>query len=338
MLRLYKPIPHDIFKLQEMLKHLVCSVWCEASDDQICEDKLSPDFKTLYLAYSWLKEVVDLIYEKFEGLSPLEKLKVKQAFLTTNSIEKLCDANLSPIYLNNLPSVIEKDVKPLLVEFYETLLERAKVPGTKKDYYEKLIKANEYKYCPCCGMTDIEQEDSKYREAFDHYLPKAHYPFASINFENLVPLCYKCNSDRKGEKDPLEGNRKSFYPFSSGKHNIDLKFAIDKTKDLSALERSDLKILFISDGNDEKLKTWDTLFEINDRYNDMTRSFIKAHLRKIKRRHKDFSEGKIGWSYINSLDKLITDYEFDKYEDKKFLKIPLMQELKNCHDLIEVYG
>lgn len=336
MLRLYKPIQHDIFKLQQMLEHLVCHVWCTANEDECCEDKLDADFKIVYLAYGWLKENVDLIYEKFEGLSPVELQKIKEAFLSDNAIENLCNGTIPPVYLDKLPAIIEEDVKPLLVDFYETLLEKAKVPGTKKDYYEKLIAANEFKWCPCCGLIDIEQEDSKYREAFDHYLPKAHYPFASVNFKNLVPLCHKCNSDRKGEKDPIEGGRKAFYPFATGPHSITISMKVDKTKDLGNLQAADLAITFT--GDKEKIDTWNALFDISARYNEKTRAFSKTHLRKIKRRHAGFSAGKAAWTYQDSLDELIKDYEFDKYDDKKFLKIPLMEELKNFPELIEVYG
>jgi hypothetical protein len=336
MLRLYKPIQHDIFKLQKMLEHLVCDVWCTSNENECCEDKLSVDFKVLYLTYGWLRDKVDLIYQKFEGLSPVEKVKIKEAFLTINSIEKLCDGAATPVYLINLPGVIEEDVKPLLVSFYETLLEKAKVPGTKKDYYEKLITANGFKCCPCCGLTDIEQENSKNREAFDHYLPKAHYPFASVNFENLVPLCHKCNSDRKGDKDPIENGRKAFYPFNCDPHSIEIAIILDKKKDLGNLQAGDLTITFA--GDDEKIKTWNSLFDISDRYNEKTIGFSKTHLRKIKRRHAGFVAGKSWWTYQHSLDELISDYEIDKYDDKKFLKIPMMMELKNCAELIEVYG
>lgn len=341
MLRLYNPIPHEIFQLHRMLENLVCSVWCEANEDETCEDKLAVDFNVLYQAYGWLKAEVDSIYEEFVGLSPFEQSKIKKAFYATNSIEKLCNGETVPIYLNELPGIINDCVKPLLIEFYETLLQRAQVPGTKKDYYEKLIKENDFKYCPCCGMTDFEHEDSKNREAFDHYLPKAHYPFATINFKNLVPLCYKCNSDRKGEKDPIEGGRKAFYPFKSEnpdseKHEIEIQFTLDRTRDLGNLTRTDLTIDIL--GDNEKITTWDNLFDIKERYNDTTRGFIKTHLSKIKRRHAWFAEGKAIWTYENSLDKLIEEYEYDQYEDKKFLKIPLMNELKKCSNLIEVYG
>lgn len=198
------------------------------------------------------------------------------------------------------------------------------------------MKKNEYKDCPCCGLTYFEPKDSANREAFDHYLPKSHYPLASVNFQNLVPLCYKCNSDRKKAKDPIENGKKAFFPFSNSNHAIEIKITIDHTKDLRKLERTDLKIEF--SGDKDKIETWDRLFATSDRYNDTSRDILKNMLRKIKRRHIDYKDENAIWTYTNTLDKLIEDYEFDKFDDNKFLKIPIMTELKNCSDLIEVYA
>lgn len=336
MLRVYQPIIADpIFTLQVQVQHLVCDVWCNASATP-CDELLLADFKIIYDAYDWLKTAIDDIYTKCIVLTPEERTLIREAFIINNQIENLCNAAVAPKYLDGLPNIVETDMKPLLVDFYEVLLERARVPGTKKSYYESLITSNEFRFCPCCGMTDFELEDSEYREAFDHYLPKSIFPFSSINFENLVPLCYKCNSDRKGVKNPIENQRKTFYPFSSEEHKIEIKFTLDKSKDLDKLERQDLIIEII--GDTEKIETWDSLFDVKDRYNDMSRSFTKTHLIKIKRRHMRFLENNPDWTYQNSLDELINDYENDKFEDKKFLKIPLMKELKNYSSLIEVYS
>ncbi|VAX23387.1 hypothetical protein MNBD_IGNAVI01-2489 [hydrothermal vent metagenome] len=340
MLRLYKPIQHDIFKLQSMLEHLVCNVWCEANSGESCESKLDADFKVIYDSYDWLKKEIDVIYTKFIPLSDADKKSIKDAFSTNNKIEKLCEGTETPIYLDELPDIVENKIKPLFVDFYEKLLERAKVPGTKKDYYEKLIEENDFHYCPCCGLIDFESSDSKYREAFDHYLPKSDYPFSSVNFHNLVPLCYKCNSDRKKVKDPIKDGRKAFYPFivnGQAEHRIGIKITIDKSKDLRNLDKADLTIEF--EGYDEKIETWDSLFDIKERYNDSIRKKIsKTLLQRIKRRHQLFRKNNASWTYDNTLNFLIDDYENDLYEDKKFLKKPFMIELKSSASLIEVYG
>jgi hypothetical protein len=308
-----------------MLEHLVCSVWCEANKD-VCATKLDADFKKIYDSYDWLRTEVDKIYESCKHLSVAEKKAIKEAFATNNRIEDLCNSTIVPVYLPNLPDVVDKNMKPLLVDFYENLLEKAKVPGTKQAYYSALIAANEFQFCPCCGYMPFESSDSEYREAFDHYLPKSKYPFLSVNFSNLVPLCHKCNSDRKGTKDPIANGKKAFYPFSTKPHNISINIEIDKSKDLGALSRTDVEIKL--NGDTDKIETWDRLFDIKERYNDVTRSFSKTFLNRIKRRHKENLNNDKNNSYIDTLNKLITDYESDKYEDMKFLKIPFMEDLK----------
>ena len=59
----------------------------------------------------------------------------------------------------------------------------------------------------------------------------------------------------------------------SDAHEIGIGFVLDKTKDFRSLERLDLTIEFV--GDEEKIRTWNSLFDISDRYNDMTRSFFK---------------------------------------------------------------
>jgi len=131
-------------------------------------------------------------------------------------------------------------------------------------------------------------------------------------------------SDRKGEKDPIEYKKTTFYPFSNtNSYRIQISIQIDKTKDLGNLERKYLQINLL--GDTEKIETWDRLFDIKERYNDTTRGLLKANLKKLKRRHKIFTENKEDWTYLNTLDERINDYENDKYEDFKFLRIPLTQ-------------
>ena len=341
MLRLYKPIKHDIFKLHEMLEHLVCSVWCEACDDA-CETKLNEDFKKL-LPYSiskrkLLKDEVERIYDSFKGLSNDQKDTIKKAFGFTNQIEKLCNKDVQPVYLSAMDKVVSEDIKPLFKWCYENLLDKAKVTGDKLEYYQELIRKNDFQYCPCCGLIDFESPapENTTREANDHYLPKSKYPFASVNFQNLVPLCYKCNSDRKSTKDPIENDRKAFYPFANGEHDISIAIEIDKSKDIDKLERDDLTLTLT--GDPEKIKTWDWLFDISDRYKDTVREKIAYNLvRQLANRYKRNKERNQGLTFTEIIDDHIKDYEDDKYSDKKFLKVAFLEELKNCTDFIEVY-
>lgn len=334
MLRLYKPIKHDISKLHNMLEHLVCSVWCEADDNE-CKTKLDQNFLSIYNSYEWLKKQIDDIYDFCKTLNEEEKQKIKEAFTLNNRIEDLCNGHIKPVYITSLDKVVEDKIKPLLIDFYEELLERSKIPGTKKNYYEELIKFNGFVDCPCCGLVYFESESSKTREEFDHYLPKSIYPFSSVNFNNLVPLCHKCNAERKGVKDPIENNSKAFYPFSTKQHVLNLEIRLDPTKDIENLEERDLNIKL--KGDSERVNTWNRLFDIESRYNEASRRMIFNLVREIKKRHKEFLKYKINWTYLNTLEEIINDYKDDIYLDKKFLKVPILEELKNCTWLIDVY-
>ena len=79
------------------------------------------------------------------------------------------------------------------INLYKNRLSRKESPSYK--YYEKI--RNQTGKCPYCNRgQDVD--------ALDHYLPKKFFPSFSIVINNLVPICYKCNSECK----------KSFYPKS----------------------------------------------------------------------------------------------------------------------------
>jgi len=283
-----------------------------------------------------LKVEVERIYDIFKGLSATEKEKVKTAFTTNNNIESLCDGT-APIYLADLPDVVKHDIKPLFKWCYETLLEKGKVAGDKMDYYNQLIAENGFDTCPCCGLIDFESAESICREAYDHYLPKSKYPFASVNFSNLVPLCYKYNSDRKKAKDPIENDRTVFYPFSTGDHSIEinLNYTADIDAETKKLTFSDLEIKLT--GDTDKIQTWDWLFHIKERYEDYLKSKLQAWLREIANRYARNIKRANGLSYSEILDDHIEDYENNKYSEKKFLKIAFLNAVKNDANLMVVY-
>jgi hypothetical protein len=207
------------------------------------------------------------------------------------------------------------------------------------DYYNQLIKHsdNDFDTCPCCGLIDFESAESIRREAYDHYIPKATFPFASVNFKNLVPLCYKCNSDRKSTKDPIENARVAFYPFSTAEHTIEinLNYTADIDDDTKELNFTDLKINLT--GQALKIETWDWLFDIATRYEDRIKSFSKQFLKEIKNWDKIFNEDNEVWTYEQTINRLISNYEFDYYDDKKFLKIAFLKAIKNDTNFMSVY-
>lgn len=338
MLRTYRPIQHPIFTLHNYLEHLVCQVWCNASDLDTCSNLLDANFEAIYDAYTWLKTDVDAIYEKCKTLTAKERADIRAAFNVNNRIQELCAGTLRPIELNDLPVVVKEDMKPLLVKFYDRLIDLAEVPGDKLDYYNKLRSENpNFKFCPCCGLSPIESAESHYREDNDHYLPKAEFPFATVNFQNLVPLCSKCNKKCKSTKNPFEAGRVSFYAFDITHIPIEVSISISNQAniDYGKLSVNDIAIDFNSDPN--KTSTWDWLFNIKERYNEEVRGFSKTELRILANRLLRNSHRKTGLTYEEILEDTIEDYEVEIFEDRKFLKRPFLQTIKTKPEWMAVY-
>ncbi|MCD8081445.1 MAG: hypothetical protein LUF04_13905, partial [Bacteroides sp.] len=261
MLRPYTPIVHPIATLHSMLEYLVCEVWCKANDTHTCQQLLSEDLEELYKHLDWLKEETDAIYDLCRSLTPDERKLITDTFRNNNRIQDLCNGTLPIVELSDLPPVVQKEIKTLLESFYTRLLDIKKVPGEKLDYYNQLVKANKFKTCPVCGLTDIETEDSPYIEDYDHFFPKTHYPLSAVNFENLVPTCDKCNKKHKNKKKPLAHNGKAYYPFETGRPEIEVTLDVDKIEFDKDKKLQD-KTKFTFSGDPEKNATWNWLYNI----------------------------------------------------------------------------
>lgn len=335
MLRTYKPLTnHSIFVYQKHVEHLVCNVWCEAKDGINCQDLLTQKFKEIYINRDWVKIGVDEIYELCKMLKDDQRKAIKEAFFINNDIEAFCEATHKPIELNTLPAVVEKKMKPLLVKFYSHLISAAE----KLKYYNALITHNaNFKFCLCCGLTPVESAESHYREDNDHYLPKADYPFASVNFKNLPPLCGKCNKKCKSTKNPFKNGRKSFYAFKPLDNEFDITVSITTADNTSylALKKEEISLSFNNDA--KKVDTWHWLFQIKTRYNEEIRQFSKTELRMLANRFKRNAERKKGETYEQILNDAIEEYEMDKYDDRKFLKKSFINEMLNKPEWIAVY-
>jgi len=335
MLRTYKPLDnHIIFNYQIHVQNLICNVWCNAINGLNCQDLLSKEFELIYLARDWVKVGVDEIYEICKRLTDSERTLIREAFFINNDIESLCEGLSSPIELNAFHFVVEQKMKPLLVRFYNELINSKE----KLDYYNSLLENNNnFKFCPCCGLTPIESPESHYREDNDHYLPKAGYPFASVNFGNLPPLCSKCNKKCKSTKNPFENGRTSFYAFKPLENEFEINVEINDSiaTDYLVLNEHEVTMYFNNDAN--KVNTWDWLFEIKARYNEEIRQFSKTELRILANRFRRNSSRKQDMSYEQILKDVIEDYDIDKYDDRKFLKAPFLKEMLNKPEWLTTY-
>ena len=288
MLFPYTYVPHQMEKMQTFIDFIFHEVWCKAPAS-------GPFGLNLFDANAELREVMEAfcysdargadffyshvqrIYGLFSALTTVQINQFQQWYEGNNDLEKVCAkdpathlARYADIAVNH------KDLAAQLGAFFKGLYSksllnlaalRAKI-GDIDDHYQTFVATNKAGKCPFCGIGDIKGEHHSKREAYDHYLPKALYPFNSINFRNLAPACHECNSSYKLSKDPahnLVGRRKAFYPFAAAAQIIDIQVALQHS-DIENLKPTDVQMQFGPAAITEEIETWKDVYGIEERY------------------------------------------------------------------------
>jgi len=293
MLFTYKYVTHSIEKLQEYIDHLFLQVWCEA-DGEYDIEKLHPELKEIVLEiyrndkitkdhlYSPIKE----IYELFLKIKIGRRNALKKWYINNNSIEELCSAadKCKPLHYKRLEQ-LEKELSTKFQKFFKSLFTDVinlkavwSRIGNIDDHYKVFMTENDEGICPFCGVESIAGVYLTIREAYDHYLPKYIYPFNSINFKNLAPICHKCNSSYKNVKDPLYSpnqldplynlsnrRRKAFFPYSQEQPDIDIQMEINN-RDINAIVPNEIELKISSANHAKETETWKEIFGIEERY------------------------------------------------------------------------
>lgn len=292
MLFPYTYVPHQMENMQSFIDFIFFEVWCQAP-------KTGPYSLALYSPYHDLAEVMtafhyddsqgadffsghtERIYNLFSTLTTVQIYELKRWYCANNDIESICANNpaVSVIRYSDFPVKLN-GVKEELANFFKKLYSNLDIAALKAkignidDHYNAFVQANKQGKCPFCGINDLLGEYHSKREAYDHYLPKAIYPFNSINFKNLVPACHHCNSSYKTTKNPAYTpkdptkstyRRAFFYPYTTEPHSIELKIELHKI-DIANLEPADMTLKYGPSINNEKIETWKDVYAIDERY------------------------------------------------------------------------
>lgn len=148
--------------------------------------------------------------------------------------------------------------------------------GEIDDHYDVFVSKNDEGKCPYCGLGDIKGVHHSNREAYDHFLPKGRYPFNSVNFHNLAPMCHECNSSYKLQLDSTKhiapvtrktgsGRRKAFYSYATVSPRINVTVVL-KTRDVENLLPEQVDLQLTSPGHEEQVESWEDVFGIEERY------------------------------------------------------------------------
>lgn len=220
----------------------------------------------------------------YRNLMEKEKIIVKKAFIANSDIENICnDTNVLPVKYSELPAEFSGLLKSFYTNLWEAYPHNIKLEsmfGSIKEHFNSFVSADHQlaSVCPFCGLHSLKPSGNLNRDAYDHFIPKSLYPFTSINFKNLFPICHECNSDVKRASDTpySKSNRRALlFPFDSNYNPEMLKIEIKKSQEYNPISYKTLlkdidwefEITF-ANNLDSRLKSWNELFQIKRRYRD----------------------------------------------------------------------
>jgi hypothetical protein len=222
---------------------------------------------------------LEAIFNAYAGLNAAQKQTVQNAYAANVDIENICNTTVTPVKYTQLPAPIRKPIKSL----YDNLWGDNKALGyvhvvascgTVKAHFDDFRRVNKNSVCPFCGLEGLECEHDDGRDDYDHYLHKSKYPFISVHFMNLFPMCHKCNSKSKGQKDaPFNDagvQRPIYFPLENNPNGHSIAVSINSaTTDLSTPASWTLNIDCQPVANVPKKDAWIDIFKIKTRYTTM---------------------------------------------------------------------
>lgn len=292
MLFPYTYVPHQMEKMQTFIDFIFYAVWCQAPLKRPYRLELfasNPELLEVMKAFHYddskaaefFAGHVERIYGLFVPLTACQVEQLRLWYRANNDVEGVCanDHAMSLKRYADFPNEL-KELRDQLASFFKGLYSHVDVAALRKkcgdigDHYQTFVQTNKSGKCPFCGINDLLGEYHSKREAYDHYLPKALYPFNSINFRNLVPACHHCNSSYKTSKDPAYQlkdparavhRRPFFYPYKTTPHSIELQIDLLHS-DIPKLTPADIALEFGPAAIAQEIDTWKDVYGIEERY------------------------------------------------------------------------
>lgn len=141
------------------------------------------------------------------------------------------------------------------------------------------------KVCPYCngeyvfafklGKGDFSSKAKGRKSPFDHYFPRARYPFLGLSLYNLIPCCSRCNSSMK--RDMYDGLINTPHPYESDvtvSVHTGMKFRViaSKPRAFSYCSTEDIDSVLLTErenGTFSAGRSWERLFKISDVYSNI---------------------------------------------------------------------
>lgn len=291
---------HPIENLHSYLVHFFSTMFANSNNIFDVDTLICSEFKEIFNTYEKISTPLKKIFITYHTLPVDSKNTLKEAFEKNNRIADICSNLIEPIQYYELDTKIQTDLYDFYVFLWETALDYKKVKekgASVTSHFEQFVDHTHQKVliCPFCGIESLlstyDAKDGK-RNDYDHYILKKLYPFNSVNFKNLAPMCHNCNSKYKGQKDTIFkdknkiSRRKVFFPFDTTLASNIIEVTIDS--DEVTLFDNDNWTINISDtqGHIEELESWNEIFDIKSRYKNKIKQLEKVWIGGILKKYQ----------------------------------------------------
>lgn len=243
-----------------------------------------------------IRERSEAIYNHIRNWDLKQRTELFNLIRESNNIEAICRGEYIPRRIDNTATGFWQQLRQFFIDLYDQVLDgapfREQYSTTLRDHFDAFnILNHDITLCPICGIGELKKHTDETRDQYDHYLPKAFYPFSSVNFKNLVPICKECNSfDAKGDDDTIavSTNNKLFFVYDQTHRGITVTFNIS----VDDIDPNNIQwdINFSNpDNKNDEIESWKTIYKIEGRY----KGFVNARIEKWYRHY---------WEFMNDSD------------------------------------
>ena len=274
LFQVQKPDPAGIYWLDTVLTTFVNNLFDNMA---FGNTMFPPEFEDVLNDSPTTRAKFESIFNAYALLGAPEKLSFQNLYTNHRDVfNHFVDDGFDVVRIPDAQSEIWRSVKNLGKYLYSTTLglvcftSLAKVNHSIDEHFHQFKNLNG-NVCCFCGLKEYEEEREiekddggvQWRADYDHYLPKKHYPFSSVDFNNLFPMCHTCNSKAKGQLDTLycEGGIRvlAFHPYLDGQ-GVLLAPVYDPDT-----EKWDLDFAGGNASENRKIENWDRIFDVISR-------------------------------------------------------------------------
>lgn len=144
------------------------------------------------------------------------------------------------------------------------------------------------KVCPYCNGEYVfafkldklasDRLGRAYKSPFDHYFPRARYPFLGLSLYNLIPSCSRCNSSMK--KDKFKGLVDMTHPYDNSSEpgyksmheGMQFRVLVSQIKAFTSCSTEDIDAVLLTErikGTYLAGKCWERMFRLNESYSNI---------------------------------------------------------------------